>query len=86
LSKEKNPFFRKLLEWIEPYLVGSVALREKSKNLIVNVYGELRMVFKELGKALKREGKIPRERLIFSLTLYEVGSLINQHSAILVQK
>ena len=64
------------MQFILPYALGGVALREHSKSRFVHMLHELRLVVRRLGKSLRRDGILPDEKLIVELSLHELTQLV----------
>jgi hypothetical protein len=58
-----------------PLTIGGVAMRERTKLLLVRWCHDLRLSARCLAKALVAEQKLPDPHLVFHLSLYEVRSV-----------
>ncbi|XP_078047506.1 rifampicin phosphotransferase-like isoform X2 [Augochlora pura] len=86
LKTPKSKTVRSILNLIVPLSRTSVARRELTKSLFVNVIHKYRLAFKKLGRLMVLEEYLPNADLIFFLTLDEIGKVLNHHNRSFVQR
>lgn len=64
----------------------SITFREQSKDMWVQIIHKLRLSYRELGKKLVQEEKIPDYKLIFFMSQYELKNICLNNRPEIVQK
>lgn len=64
----------------------AVEAREATKSDFVRVLNKIRDASRTLAKAMVKEGKLPREDLIYFLTFPEIGDLLDEPKPLLISK
>ncbi len=89
LAKLSTPLDGKILKrlkFVLPYVYRAVALRETCKSMIIKRGHEIRLAYRKLATKLCGEGRLPHPDLIFHLSHYELGQLLDTRSPTLLQK
>ncbi|EZA62576.1 Putative phosphoenolpyruvate synthase [Ooceraea biroi] len=81
-----SPSTKWLLRKLIPRCRKAVTYREKTKSIITHTIHILRLAYKRLGSLMVADGYIPDENLIFFLTHYEIGQILNNHNPLLIRK
>ena len=86
LKTPKKKVTRWILQKVVPSCRKAVACREMTKSVLTNMLHKFRLSYRKLAKLLVAENRIPDESLIFFLTHYEIGLLIEKPDLALVRK
>nr|CAD7449695.1 unnamed protein product [Timema bartmani] len=74
------------LRWLLPVCRTSVARRENTKESFIKVIHKFRLAYRGLARLLVKEEVLPDESLVFFLTHYELGKVLDTHDPVLVTK
>ncbi|XP_076449058.1 rifampicin phosphotransferase-like isoform X1 [Babylonia areolata] len=89
ISEIKTPLSyrtRKILQFLLPRAWAAVASREWGKSISVKMNDIFKTAYWKLAALMVKEGRLPDEDLMFFLTHYEIGRLLESRSARLVMK
>ncbi|XP_049815699.1 uncharacterized phosphotransferase YvkC-like isoform X3 [Schistocerca nitens] len=86
LISVKQERTRKILSWLLPWCQKSVAIRETTKACVIKVLHQFRLAFRELGQLMVKESRLPDAELVFYMTFYELGYLLNTRDPVIVNK
>lgn len=86
LKTPKKQMTRWILKFFMKKARRAVGFREQSKSELIRAGHKLRLAFNKLGEEMVSEGILPRKELVFHLTFYELGQLIQKPDPILVIK
>jgi len=75
-----------ILKFILPYTHGSTILRETAKSLGIKQVHETRLAYRNLAMNMAKEGLLPDPELIFHMSHFEIGKLIEFRSPVIIQK
>lgn len=65
---------------------SAVAVREQTKSEMIRAIDKLRQAFRVVAEKMVNEGFLPREELLYHLTLHEVRQIIANRHPNLVMK
>nr|CAD7433105.1 unnamed protein product [Timema monikensis] len=74
------------LRWLLPVCRSSVARRENTKESFIKVIHKFRLAYRGLARLLVQEEVLPDESLVFFLTHYELGKVLETHDPVLINK
>ena len=84
MSDNAKWFLRNVLV---PSAIGGVALREKTKSMLIRMVHQLRVEVRLLGKKLSENGLIPDESLLYHLSVWEIKQLLEgENVPVILQK
>ncbi|XP_067001276.2 rifampicin phosphotransferase [Anabrus simplex] len=86
LKSVKKERTRSILKFLMPWCRRTVACRETSKASLVSIVHEFRVAYRGLAELLQLEGRLPDRQLIYFLTHYELGQLIESRDPTLLAK
>ncbi|XP_049832053.1 putative phosphoenolpyruvate synthase [Schistocerca gregaria] len=86
LISVKQERTRKILSWLLPWCQKSVAIRETTKACVIKVLHQFRLAFRDLGQLMVKESRLPDAELVFYMTFYELGYLLNTRDPVIVNK
>jgi hypothetical protein len=69
-----------------PYSYRFMSLREACKSIVIKKTHELRLAYRILAQKLCQNGRLPEPELIFHLSHYEIGQLVEVRNPTLIQK
>ena len=81
-----NVIQRTLLRFLVPRARRAVARREIAKSGIVRILHKLRLAFHNLADLMVTEGRLPREELVFYLSVDEIYRLITTGHVKLIER
>ncbi|KAK8739029.1 hypothetical protein OTU49_003798, partial [Cherax quadricarinatus] len=77
---------RRALQWMLPLCREAVVHREATKSHVVKVLDGFRRAYRKLGDLLVGEGRLPSPDLVFFLSHYDLGHLVQQPAPALLAK
>lgn len=86
LKTPKKKFTRRFLKFFMKKARKAVGFREQTKSELIRALNKLRQAFYKLGEEMVLEGLLPQKELVFHLSFYELGRLIEKPDPILVIK
>lgn len=78
LRTPRKSLTRWLLRWLLPAMRKSVAQRETTKGLLIELVHQLRLGYRRLAELLVLEGRLPEDELVFFLTHHELSELLER--------
>ncbi|CAH1955179.1 unnamed protein product [Acanthoscelides obtectus] len=86
LKSPKSNITRHIVKYLMKKIRVAVGVREQSKSEFIRATNKIRLGFRALGKQMVQHGMLPSAELIYHLTLYELGELINERNPVLVTR
>ncbi|XP_061431945.1 uncharacterized protein LOC133357820 [Lethenteron reissneri] len=77
---------RRILSWVLPRARRAVADREQGKSIAIKVNDEFKSAYWQLARAMRLEGFLPDDDLLFFLTHAEIATVLNERPPNLVVK
>ena len=74
------------MKFILPHVYRTVALRETCKSMVIKKSHELRQAYRKLATKLCLDGKLPDPQLMFHMSHFEVGQVVQSRNSALIQK
>ncbi|KAJ8956354.1 hypothetical protein NQ318_015092 [Aromia moschata] len=84
LVTPKNAVTRMIVKFLTNRIRSSVALRELSKSELIRVFSVLKLAYRELARRMVQQGLLPSPTLIYHLTHYEIGQVIQTRNPRLI--
>jgi len=78
--------FRQILRLMLPWYENTVKRRELTKAAYIQIIHDFRLAFRHLGKLLVQESILPEVDLLYFLSLWEIGQIIQTRNPNLLKK
>ncbi|CAH1141478.1 unnamed protein product [Phyllotreta striolata] len=86
LKSPKYTITKCIVKFLMNKIRVAVGAREQTKSILIKGIDELRKAYRKLSNGMVAEGLIPRKSLLYHLTQYEIGVMLQARNPALVRK